>query len=106
MAVLCSAHTGEGIAALVAALARALAGRGADTSEGGLARLLLARHRDALAAARAALAEARGLLDLEAPLDLVAEALRAALGSLDELAGRTTSEDVLDRIFARFCLGK
>jgi tRNA modification GTPase len=39
-------------------------------------------------------------------LDLAAEALRAATDALDDIAGRTTPEDLLDRIFARFCLGK
>jgi tRNA modification GTPase len=37
---------------------------------------------------------------------LAAEHLRRASEALEELSGRTTTEDVLDRIFARFCLGK
>jgi tRNA U34 5-carboxymethylaminomethyl modifying GTPase MnmE/TrmE len=36
----------------------------------------------------------------------VAEGLRAACDALDGIQGRTTPEDLLDRIFARFCLGK
>ncbi|MDF1798611.1 MAG: 50S ribosome-binding GTPase [Planctomycetota bacterium] len=74
-----------------------------------LGRELSARHRAALAAARDALATAR--LDLEAaamglPLDLVAETLRGATSALDGVTGETTPEDLLDRIFAGFCLGK
>ena len=38
--------------------------------------------------------------------DLVAEALRDASRALSGIHGATTPEDVLDRIFARFCLGK
>jgi tRNA modification GTPase len=68
--------------------------------------MLFARHREALERARVQLAEAAGLLESGAPLDLLAEALRASLAALDELSGRTLAEDVLDRIFARFCLGK
>ena len=45
-------------------------------------------------------------LDGGAPLDLFAEGLRAATAALDRITGATTPEDVLDRIFARFCLGK
>lgn len=38
--------------------------------------------------------------------ELVAIDLQAALAALDGVAGRHSAEDVLDRIFARFCLGK
>lgn len=74
-----------------------------------LGRELSARHRAALATAREALATAR--IDLEAaamglPLDLVAETLRGATTALDGVTGATTPEDLLDRIFAGFCLGK
>lgn len=41
-----------------------------------------------------------------APEELVAEDLAAALSQLDQVDGRSTPEDVLDRIFASFCLGK
>jgi tRNA U34 5-carboxymethylaminomethyl modifying GTPase MnmE/TrmE len=39
-------------------------------------------------------------------LELVAGHLRRACDALDAVSGGTTAEDVLDRIFARFCLGK
>lgn len=98
-----SARTGAGLADL----ARTLAELGqAAPAEDGLARGLFGRHGAALARVAEELARARGHLDREAPLDLVAEDVRQALAALDELSGRTTSEDVLDRIFARFCLGK
>ncbi|HQL96283.1 MAG TPA: hypothetical protein PL005_16535, partial [Candidatus Hydrogenedentes bacterium] len=32
--------------------------------------------------------------------------LRAALHALGEITGETTPEDLLDRIFASFCIGK
>lgn len=40
------------------------------------------------------------------PLDLFAESLRDACGELDAISGSTTPEDLLDRIFAAFCIGK
>jgi tRNA modification GTPase len=71
-----------------------------------LGRELSARHRTAIRAALAALDEARGALADQIPLDLVAETLREATDELDAVTGETTSEDLLDRIFAGFCLGK
>jgi tRNA modification GTPase len=50
-------------------------------------------------------AAALGLVHLEDAL-LTAEALRQALHSLDRLTGRHGTEDVLDTLFSRFCLGK
>jgi len=32
--------------------------------------------------------------------------LRAAVSALDEVIGVVTAEDVLDRVFATFCVGK
>ncbi len=40
------------------------------------------------------------------PPDLVAVDLQAALDALGEITGETTTEDILDRVFADFCLGK
>ena len=39
-------------------------------------------------------------------MDLIAGDLAEALASLSELTGDTVTEDVLDRIFAGFCVGK
>jgi tRNA modification GTPase len=101
-----SAVTGAGLAELAQAVEAAL-GLGAPAGlEGGSVRWLFERHRDAIARADARLREAGRLLAEEGPLDLVAEEVRASLAALDDLSGRSSAEDVLDRIFARFCLGK
>jgi tRNA modification GTPase len=71
-----------------------------------LSRELAARHRRALAVASESVERARELLRARAPLDVAAEALREATDALDGITGRTTPEDVLDRIFGRFCIGK
>ncbi len=109
--VLTSARTGEGLEELGAVVARALGldGDPDAASEGpspGLARELFARHRQALVHAASALGRAREMIAEEAPLDLVAERLREATDALDGIAGHTSPEDVLDRIFSRFCIGK
>lgn len=103
-----SAKCGAGIAELRAALARLLGlwPTGSRAPGAGLARELSVRHRDALRRARAGLEHALLALRASAPLDQVAELLREATDALDEIAGRTTPEDLLDRIFARFCIGK
>jgi tRNA modification GTPase len=41
-----------------------------------------------------------------APLELVASDLAAAADTLGTITGAVTSEDILDRVFAEFCIGK
>lgn len=100
---------GQGLDSLARAAAAAL-GRTGDEPEPesgeGRARELFVRHRDALLRARGALEAGRETLVRHAPLDLAAEAFREATSALDAITGRTSSDDVLDRIFARFCIGK
>ncbi len=98
-----SARTGEGFAELAAATARA-----ASAAESAHAARLAsgARHAEALAAAATALARARALHAAGGPQDLVAEEVREASRALGELTGALTPEDLLDRLFARFCVGK
>jgi tRNA modification GTPase len=65
-----------------------------------------ARHRDALERALAEV-DAFGAAR-QAGVDAAATAthLRAAVGALDDLIGVVTPDDVLDRVFASFCVGK
>lgn len=91
-----SALTGEGIDRLMAGLVEVTGGPTRDT---GL--LVNARQAAALSAAAEALERA----DASA-LELSAEALREAAGHLGAVIGRVDSEDVLDDIFGRFCIGK
>ncbi len=70
----------------------------------------LARHRDRAAEALGALHRAAELLAAAEPLELVAFELALADGRLAEITGHTPlgpiADDVLDRIFSRFCIGK
>ncbi|WP_439544905.1 tRNA uridine-5-carboxymethylaminomethyl(34) synthesis GTPase MnmE [Sandarakinorhabdus sp.] len=72
------------------------------TRPGEPALLSHARHRAAFTAAEAALRDAA---DAPEPV-LRAEALRAAAHAFGRIAGRVAVDDVLDRIFSRFCIGK
>jgi len=101
-----SARTGAGLSELARAVDALLFAAAPPGAEGGLARLVFARHEDALRRASAALAEAEQGFAQGLPLDLFSEGVRTALAALEDLAGRTTPEDVLERLFASFCLGK
>jgi tRNA modification GTPase len=93
-----SAATGEGLAALKTALVEAA--RAALPKPGEAA--LNARQHALLAEAEESLCSAKGLSD---PL-LIAEELRRARLAFDRLIGRATTEDMLDTLFGRFCIGK
>ena len=68
--------------------------------------LTRARHRTALVRAQAALADARAQLLGAGDAVLVAHHLRDATTALDELVGAVDIEEILDRVFATFCVGK
>ncbi|WP_404373243.1 tRNA uridine-5-carboxymethylaminomethyl(34) synthesis GTPase MnmE [Sphingomonas sp. MMS24-J45] len=92
-----SAQTGVGIDALwtlIAERAAKLLPEVDSVSVNERQRALLARCRIDLAAAQ------------NDDMLIVAEEIRRALGVLDEIAGRSGIEDVLDAVFARFCIGK
>ncbi len=94
-----SASTGAGIAELRANLTQWARD---NTRPGEPALLAHARHRAAFAEAAEALQEAADHGD---PL-LRTESLRLAARAFGRIAGRVDVEDVLDRIFSRFCIGK
>ncbi len=94
-----SARTGAGIAELLARLEAMAIER---FCPGALPALTRQRHRQALAECRAALDRA-----MDAPsLELKAEDLRLAARALGRITGRVDVEDILDRIFRDFCIGK
>ena len=100
-----SVVTGEGLDALKPKLAEAAFGR--LLAQGDVEPVVTrARHRLALERARDeveafAAARAQGV---EAAV--AATHLRAAVGALDDLIGVVAPDDVLDRVFASFCVGK
>ncbi|MDP6962732.1 MAG: 50S ribosome-binding GTPase [Planctomycetota bacterium] len=64
------------------------------------------RYQAALDEARAAVERACQWLEVGGQQDLIAAEIRAALDSLAELVGEMTPEEVLDRLFSAFCVGK
>jgi len=100
-AVWTSAKTGEGLPELRRTIARLL---GHEDRPGARFRVSLrqgALLREAEAALERAASAAPGL-----GMEFVSADLRLALAALGGISGRSTDEDLLDRIFSRFCLGK
>ena len=97
-----SALTGAGLPELRAHLKACM---GFQSVDGG-AISARRRHLEALARAREHTEEASRLLTERRAGELVAEELRAAQQALNQITGEFTSEDLLGRIFAGFCIGK
>lgn len=93
-----SAVSGEGIEALVEDLVATARQALPKPGEAALNERQFTLLRDAARALQAAEDESDPLL--------VAEGLRLARVSFDALLGRTTTEDMLDALFGRFCIGK
>jgi len=101
-----SASTGAGLKELLARIDDELSKRydsgGIDTPV-----VTRARHRAILGAAREELNAFReGWLSNDLPAAVAAVHLRSAVHSLEELIGSVDVEDVLDRVFRSFCVGK
>lgn len=64
------------------------------------------RHKAALDRARSSLVEVHRAMDDGLPPDIVAVDLQEARDSLEEIIGTVTNDDILDRIFSQFCIGK
>lgn len=94
-----SARTGEGLETLRAAIRSAVFGVPTEDPV-----LTNARHAAAVAATVAALDRARDALPVGE--EFVLEELRAAAAALGEITGEVGNEDLYDRIFSTFCIGK
>ncbi len=103
-AVRVSALTGAGCDELVTAIVRHAESFRGQPDEDLLA--VNARHAHALAQAIDSFKAAIAGIAATAPAELLASDLRSALDSLGEISGRIDNEQVLDRLFATFCIGK
>ena len=99
-----SALTGEGIAELRRAIIEAIAPPGRLEQEGGFITSL--RHEQLLQETREALEQARTATTLGIPHEMLLLDLYAALRPIDSITGATTADDILNRIFSTFCIGK
>ena len=97
-----SAKTGKGVPELVQEIGRHLALSPSDAG------VVVVRERHAVALQRS-LDRLTGFvdaLDAALPPDVLAVDVMSALDALGEIVGITTSNDVLDRVFREFCIGK
>ncbi len=99
-----STLTGEGLPALEETVANlVLAGK---TLHSASVLVTSTRHQEALRRAAEHLHASFLSLERKLPLDFASIDLRAAYETLGEITGETASDDLLDRIFSEFCIGK
>ena len=99
-----SAATGEGIDDLWTAIRSTISNQHTDLSDDFV--LTSARQNDAILKAIEALRCACEALDKKVPHEMVLLDLYRAVSALDELTGEIVTDDILDRIFSMFCIGK
>jgi tRNA modification GTPase len=103
-----SALRGEGIDVLKDTIVAALLSNKAMPWQDSAADLLITnvRHKQLVDGAFASLWQARGTFEKGEPLEVTALFLREALNSLGEIIGVVTTDDILNKIFSEFCIGK
>jgi tRNA modification GTPase len=94
-----SATTGDGFDRLFALLKDKIAERFGNRPAPLITR---ARHRHAFTQALASLER----FSVTAPLELMCEELRIAAREIGKITGKITTDDLLDVVFSRFCIGK
>ena len=99
-----SAQTRAGLAELEQAILSTLAPQGEAQPEAGFITSL--RHEQLLKEALAALRHAAAALGHQLPHEMLLLDLYAALAPIDAITGATTADDILNRIFSTFCIGK
>lgn len=99
-----SALTGEGFDALAERIAAAIQPEDPGAREEGFITSL--RHEQLLRECATYLAKARAAAENLIPHEMILLDLYAALQPLDAITGATTADDILNRIFATFCIGK
>jgi len=99
-----SALTGDGIPQLREQILEAIAPKGAFEQETGFITSL--RHEQLLRESAAFLDKARGAVESAIPHEMLLLDLYSALRPIDAITGATTADDILNRIFSTFCIGK
>ena len=99
-----SALFGTGLKELRTAIMEVIAPQGILEQEGGSITSL--RHERLLHESGEALAQARTAASIGIPHEMLLLDLYAALRPIDAITGATTADDILNRIFSTFCIGK
>ena len=99
-----SAKTGAGVDELRVAIRSQLVGAGAETADGVM--VTNVRHQAALDRAGDSLHHAAQSISAGVAAELLAIDMRAAADALGEITGVITTDEILERIFSEFCIGK
>ncbi|MCL6638572.1 MAG: tRNA uridine-5-carboxymethylaminomethyl(34) synthesis GTPase MnmE [Firmicutes bacterium] len=99
-----SAAKGEGIGELEEKIVEKVMGGGVAAEEEVL--ITNVRHKNALEKALRRLTEAREGIMAGVPVDIAAIDIRGAWQALGEITGKNLTGDIIERIFADFCIGK
>jgi len=99
-----SALTGDGIPNLRATILNHVVGDAGSHSESGF--LTNARHQSLVRDSLTALDAAQTAVGNRVPHEMLLLDLYSALRPLDEITGATTTDDILNLIFSKFCIGK
>jgi len=102
--LLISALSGDGVDKLKSAIFHSNLRNWTEEREGVVVTNI--RHKTALDKTSSSLGRALGLFLADEPLEFFSIELRDALDSLGEITGTVTTEDILDKIFSTFCIGK
>jgi len=100
-----SAKTGDGRQDLYKALIDQVSESASDLGESSNI-VTNERHRACLLRAQEALKNASGAINDKLPPEIVSAEIRLALSALEEIVGKTYTEDILGMIFSKFCIGK
>jgi tRNA modification GTPase len=103
-AIAASALTGAGIETVREAIFEAIAPGGVAEQEAGFITSL--RHEQLLRESSGYLAKASGAVADNTPHEMLLLDLYGALRPIDAITGATTADDILNRIFSMFCIGK
>jgi tRNA modification GTPase len=99
-----STITGEGVASLQQTILGRLAPDGLASPESGT--ITSIRHQALLRESLEALENARRAVEFQIPHEMLLLDLYAALRPIDAVTGATSADDILNRIFSSFCIGK
>ncbi len=100
----CSARTGEGLEQIRRTILAYYEQSGSAASDEQL--ITSSRHKACLDRAAGCVCQSADALSAGMPLDIVASLLRGALDALAELTGDAVSDELIQTIFSRFCVGK
>jgi tRNA modification GTPase len=103
-AIRVSALTGEGIEGLRQAILHAISPESGPEQEAGF--ITSVRHEQLLREAAEALGNTERAVHAGIPHEMLLLDLYAALTPVDAITGATTADDILNRIFSTFCIGK